>query len=195
MQAVQEVAGCFEFGRFRVLPRRRQLLAGGAPVELGARAFDVLMALLEGRGSLVTKDELLDRVWPGIVVEENNIQVQISTLRKALGEDRNLILTVPLRGYRFTAEVRATNCEADADASAATDFTTSESQRSAVTDLPAVGSDFIGRVPDGPGGWGAAAVAGPPRASPNPPGPRSLLNRPEGDNEENLGLSPAPRPG
>src|SRR5258708_21916682 len=143
MQAVQEVAGCFEFGRFRVLPRRRQLLAGGAPVELGARAFDVLMALLEGRGSLVTKDELLDRVWPGIVVEENNIQVQISTLRKALGEDRNLILTVPLRGYRFTAEVRATNCEADADASAATDFTTSESQRSAVTDLPAFASGFI----------------------------------------------------
>src|SRR5258708_14177418 len=147
MQAVQEVAGCFEFGRFRVLPRRRQLLAGGAPVELGARAFDVLMALLEGRGSLVTKDGLLDRVWPGIVVEENNIQVQISTLRKALGEDRNLILTVPLRGYRFTAEVRATNCEANADASAATDFTTSESQRSAVTEPPPLSPPLLAHWP------------------------------------------------
>ncbi len=193
MQAVQEVAGCFEFGRFRVLPRRRQLLAGGAPVELGARAFDVLMALLEGRGSLVTKDELLDRVWPGIVVEENNIQVQISTLRKALGEDRNLILTVPLRGYRFTAEVRATNCEADADASAATDFTTSESQRSAVTDLPAVASDFIGREPDGRVVWGAAAVAVPPRAAANLPEPVSELIGREAEIEEILGLAAAHR--
>jgi DNA-binding winged helix-turn-helix (wHTH) protein len=97
----------FEFGRFRVLPRERQLLAGGIAVELGSRAFDVLMVLLEAEGGLVTKDQLLDRVWPGTVVEENNIQVQISALRKALGEDRNLILTVPLRGYRFTGYVRA----------------------------------------------------------------------------------------
>src|SRR5260221_6846296 len=169
MQAVQEVAGCFEFGRFRVLPRRGQLLAGGVPVELGGSAFDVLMALREGRGSLVTKDELLDRFWPGIVVEENNIQVQISTLRKALGEDRNLILTVPLRGYRFTAEVRATNCEADADASAATDFTTSESQRSAVTHLPAVASHLIRRQTHRPVGLGGAgrAVAARPGAEPS----------------------------
>src|SRR5258708_34191010 len=176
MQLVQESPGCLEFGRFRVLLRQRQLLAGGAPVELGSRAFDVLMVLLEARGSLVTKDELLDRVWPGIVVEENNIQVQISTLRKALGEDRNVILTVPLRGYRFTGEVRATNCEADADASAATDFTTSESQRSAVTHLPAVASDFIGREPGRPGGLGAAAGAVAAGGSADPSAPRSRLN-------------------
>jgi predicted ATPase/DNA-binding winged helix-turn-helix (wHTH) protein len=97
-----------EFGRFRVLPRRRQLLADGVPVELGSRAFDVLMVLVEARGLLVTKDELMSRVWPGTVVEENNLQVQISTLRKTLGEDRGFILTVSGRGYRFTAEVRST---------------------------------------------------------------------------------------
>src|SRR3984957_18581458 len=106
MRAAEGVEPDFEFDRFRVRPHRRQLLADGAPVELGTRAFDVLMVLLEARGQLVTKDELLDRVWPGTVVEENNIQVQISALRKALGEDRNLILTVPLRGYRFTGSVR-----------------------------------------------------------------------------------------
>src|SRR6266849_2404060 len=100
MQLVQESPGCLEFGRFRVLLRQRQLLAGGAPVELGSRAFDVLMVLLEARGSLVTKDELLDRVWPGVVVEENNLQVQVSTLRKILGN--RAIVTLPGRGYRFT---------------------------------------------------------------------------------------------
>src|ERR1700722_18339286 len=115
MRAAEGVEPDFEFDRFRVRPHRRQLLADGAPVELGTRAFDVLMVLLEARGQLVTKDELLDRVWPGTVVEENNIQVQISALRKVLGEDRHLILTVPLRGYRFTGTVRAFK-EGEADA-------------------------------------------------------------------------------
>src|SRR5215468_9828758 len=63
-----------EFGRFRVLLRRRQLLADGKPVELGTRAFDVLLVLLEADGLLVTKDELLRRVWPGIVVNRGEPQ-------------------------------------------------------------------------------------------------------------------------
>ena len=67
---------------------------------LGARAFDVLLALIERRERLVTKDELLDLVWPGLVVEENNLQVQVSTLRKVLGA--NAISTIPARGYQFT---------------------------------------------------------------------------------------------
>ena len=172
MQLVQESPGCLEFGRFRVLLRQRQLLAGGVPVELGSRAFDVLMVLLEARGSLVTKDELLDRVWAGIVVEENNIQVQISTLRKALGKDRNMILTAPLRGYRFTGEVRATDC--DADASAATNVTPPDSERPAVTNLPA--ADFVGSEPDRRAVWrAAAAVAAPPRTATNLPEPVSEL--------------------
>jgi DNA-binding winged helix-turn-helix (wHTH) protein len=102
-----EAESVLEFGRFRLLSRRRQLLADGVPVELGTRAFDVLMVLVESRGLLVTKDELFNRVWPGTIVEENNLQVQISALRKALGADRDFIVTVSGRGYRFTAEVRS----------------------------------------------------------------------------------------
>ena len=64
------------------------------------------MVLTEARGALVTKDEILSRVWPDTVVEENNLVVQISTLRKALGEDRDFIRTVSGRGYRFVGEIR-----------------------------------------------------------------------------------------
>jgi len=97
-----------EFGRFRVLLRQRRLLADGVPVELGARAFDILEALIEADGALVTKDELQSRVWPGVVVAQDNLKVQISALRKALGEGREFIRTEHGRGYRFTAAVRAT---------------------------------------------------------------------------------------
>jgi hypothetical protein len=75
-------AAPLEFGRFRVLLQQRQLVADGVPTELGTRAFDLLLVLLEADGSLVTKDELLRRVWPGIVVAEENLKVQISALRK-----------------------------------------------------------------------------------------------------------------
>ena len=97
------------FGRFRVLLRQRQLIADGLPIELGTRAFDLLLVLLEANGSLVTKDELLGRVWPGIVVSEENLKVQVSALRKALGADRDVIRTEFGRGYRFTAAVRSRN--------------------------------------------------------------------------------------
>jgi DNA-binding winged helix-turn-helix (wHTH) protein len=97
-----------EFGRFRVLLRQRRLLACDVPVELGTRAFDILMVLIEADGALVTKDELQNRVWPGIVVAQDNLKVQIFALRKALGEDCELIRTEHGRGYRFTAAVRST---------------------------------------------------------------------------------------
>jgi len=97
-----------EFGRFRVQLRQRQLVANGRPIELGARAFDLLLVLLEADGSLVTKDELMSRGWQGIVVAEGNLKVQICALRKALGEDRELIRTEFGRGYRFTGAVRST---------------------------------------------------------------------------------------
>src|SRR5215471_10953830 len=97
-----------EFGPFRLLLRQRQLLADGMPVELGTRAFDLLLVLLETDGLLVTKDELMSRVWPGIVVAEENLKVQIFALRKALGEGRELIRTEFGRGYRLTATVRST---------------------------------------------------------------------------------------
>jgi DNA-binding winged helix-turn-helix (wHTH) protein len=95
-----------EFGRFRVLLRRRRLLADGIPVELGTRAFDLLLVLLEADGALVTKEELLNRVWRSVVVSEENLKVQIGCLRKALGADRNLIRTEFGRGYRFIGILR-----------------------------------------------------------------------------------------
>lgn len=102
------IAGAvLEFGRFRVLLRSRQLLTSGVPVELGARAFDLLLILLEADGLLVTKEELLSRVWRGIVVSEENLKVQVSALRKALGADRDLIRTEVGRGYRFTGVLRS----------------------------------------------------------------------------------------
>ena len=97
-----------DFGRFRVLLRQRQLLADGVPIELGTRALNLLLVLLEADGSLVTKDELLRRVWPGTVVAEENLKVQICALRKALGEARDFIRTESGRGYRLTATVRPT---------------------------------------------------------------------------------------
>ena len=89
----------YRFGSFELQPDQRRLLADGRPVALGPRAFDLLLALVERPGRLVTKNELLDLVWPGLVVEANNLQVQISTLRKLLGPQA--IATIPGRGYRW----------------------------------------------------------------------------------------------
>jgi DNA-binding winged helix-turn-helix (wHTH) protein len=91
-----------EFGRFRVLLRQRELLADGIRIEIGTRAFDLLLVLLEADGLLVPKEELLTRVWAGIVVSEENLKVQVAALRKALGADRDVIRTEVGRGYRFT---------------------------------------------------------------------------------------------
>ncbi len=91
------------FDNVEVRPNSRQLLVGQTKTALGARAFDLLLALIERKERLVSKNELLDIVWPGLVVEENNLSVQISALRKVLGPAA--IATVPGRGYRFTANV------------------------------------------------------------------------------------------
>ena len=88
------------FGHIEIRPAERRLLIGGAPAKIGARALDMLCALIERRDRVVTKNELLDIVWPGLVVEENNLQVHISALRKLLGP--SAIATIPGRGYRFT---------------------------------------------------------------------------------------------
>jgi DNA-binding winged helix-turn-helix (wHTH) protein len=108
MAHAPEGSATIEFGRFKVVPYRRELLADGRPVELGGRAFDTLLALLDARGTVLGKDELMSRVWPDRVVDENNLQAQIALLRKALGADRILIYTIVGRGYQFTGEVRVT---------------------------------------------------------------------------------------
>jgi len=96
------------FGRFRVLLRQRRLLADDVPIALGTRAFELLLALVEANGALVSKRQLYARIWPGMVVAEENLKVQVFTLRKALGEDHGFIRTEVGRGYRFIAAVRST---------------------------------------------------------------------------------------
>jgi len=93
----------YRFGRFELQPAAQRLLVDGKVATLGPRAFDVLVALAERAGQLVSKAELLDLAWPGLVVEENNLQVQVSALRKILGPDA--IATIPGRGYRFTPQL------------------------------------------------------------------------------------------
>src|SRR5712675_2793578 len=106
MDTASETSVAVAFGRFLVLPHRRELLADGQPVKLGGRAFDVLLALIEARGVVITKDALMTRIWPDRLVEENALQSQISALRMALGADRDLVRTVSGRGYQFIGEVR-----------------------------------------------------------------------------------------
>jgi len=91
-----------QFGRFEIVPAERQVRIDGEPAPLGARAFDLLLCLIEHRGRMVSKDELMQSVWPDLVVEENNLSVQISALRKLLGAQA--LVTVPGRGYRFALD-------------------------------------------------------------------------------------------
>ena len=93
----------YVFPPYRLLPSKRQLLCDVAPVKLGGRAFDLLVSLVERRDRTVSKNEIMDLVWPKLVVEENNLQVHIVALRKVLGHPA--IATVPGRGYRFTLPV------------------------------------------------------------------------------------------
>jgi DNA-binding winged helix-turn-helix (wHTH) protein len=94
---------CYRFGSFVLQPGERRLACNGIARSLTARAFDLLVALVERAGHLVTKDELLGRVWSGVVVEEGNLAAQISVVRKALGA--GAIETVAGRGYRFMLDV------------------------------------------------------------------------------------------
>ena len=105
------------FGPFHILPSQRLLLEGDQPLRLGSRAFDILVVLVERAGELVSKNELRSLVWPGTFVEDGNLKVQVSALRRTLrdGEDGSrYITTVAGRGYRFVAPVvrsGATNAE------------------------------------------------------------------------------------
>lgn len=98
----------YDFGPYRLDPIRRQLLKDGMPVPLTPKVFDTLLALVEDRGNLLEKDVLINRIWPDSFVEEGNLTVTISMLRKALGENRGAhryIVTIPGKGYRFVADV------------------------------------------------------------------------------------------
>ena len=99
----------YEFGPFSLDPAERIISRDGTLLPLTPKVFDTLVCLVRNRGRLLTKDELLKEVWPGTFVEEVNLAVNISTLRKTLGEspqDPRYIATVQGRGYRFVADVR-----------------------------------------------------------------------------------------
>src|SRR5215469_7084122 len=101
----------YEFGPFSLDPTERVVLRDGTPVPLTPKVFDTLVYLVRNRGRLLTKDELLKEIWPNTFVEEVNLAVNISALRKAFGEgpqDGRYIATIPGSGYRFVAEVRKT---------------------------------------------------------------------------------------
>src|SRR5260370_4455058 len=97
------------FGPYRLLAAQRLLLEGDQPVRLGSRAFDILASLVERAGEVVGKEELIARAWPKTYVEEANLKIQVSALRRALGDGQGghrYVITVPGRGYNFVAPVR-----------------------------------------------------------------------------------------
>src|SRR6202043_2948895 len=157
MDITSETPAIVEFGHFRVVPRRRELLADDRPIHLGGRSFDVLMALIEGQGAVVAKDTLMERVWPNRIVEENSLHFQISTLRDALGAERSLIRTISGRGYQFTAEIRMIAARPQAQAVAATAASVPAAPRPP-TNLPEPVSELIGREVEFEGGLGLAAA-------------------------------------
>jgi len=95
------------FGHYQLFPRLRLLLKDGVRLDIGERALEVLVQLVGAAGQVVSKDTLLSRIWSKGVIEENSLQAQISSLRKILGDDRDLITTEFGRGYRFTGSVQA----------------------------------------------------------------------------------------
>jgi DNA-binding winged helix-turn-helix (wHTH) protein/TolB-like protein/tetratricopeptide (TPR) repeat protein len=104
----------YEFGPFRVDTVKRVLLREGEPVSLSPKAFDTLLALVQNAGEVLEKDRLMDLLWPDSAVEEANLPLNVSALRKALGEtpnERGYITTIPGRGYRFGAAVQVLGAE------------------------------------------------------------------------------------
>ncbi len=133
----------FAFGPFSLSVRHRTLADSEGWISLKSRAFDVLLTLIERRGAVVSKDELMRRVWGQLVVEENNLHVQVAAVRRALGPGNRYILTIPGRGYRFTGLLR--------DAAGAAD---PERREAPTTNLPAQMTTLIGRREE------LAAIAG-----------------------------------
>ena len=98
--------GVFSFGNFELLPKRRLLTRDGKPVKIGSRALDLLVVLVENAGNVIAKNDLILRVWGKVIVEDTNLRVHISVLRRVLGDDgfeNRFIVHVARRGYIFVA--------------------------------------------------------------------------------------------
>ena len=146
----RQIREFYEFEPYTVDVSKRLLLNGDQPVPLKPKVFDTLLALVENSGRIVEKEELMQMIWPDVVVEENNLTQNISAIRKSLGDRQNehrFVVTVPGRGYRFVADVRKTSRdESPKSATAVTadktdvnmDKTSIEAKPFAPTDPPAI---------------------------------------------------------
>ena len=163
-----------EAGKWEIDLTRRELRVYGVPVPIGGRAFDILEVLATSVGELVTKDELMARVWPSVIVEENTLQVHMSALRKALGPDRGMLQTANGRGYRLVGDW--TTHLAGTDAPRPVNAPAPANAQPSMTNLPMAASELIGRANDvqqlrdllsayrmmtltGPGGIGKTTLA------------------------------------
>jgi predicted ATPase/DNA-binding winged helix-turn-helix (wHTH) protein len=135
-------AKLLRFDGWELRPIERRLTVRGAPAQIGSRAFDVLLALIDRTGVVVRRDDLLDAAWPGLVVEENNLSVQIAALRKVLGP--RVIATIPGIGYRFSA----TPEEVPLASTAPNPIAAAPQSHLIDGNLPAVLSELIGREDD-----------------------------------------------
>src|ERR1700731_2139126 len=135
----------YESGEWEVDLARRELRARGVPVPIGGRAFEIIEALVQSAGELVTKKDLMGRVWPGAIREDNTRQFQISAIRKALGPDRGMLKTASGRGYRLLGAWTVRQ-----ESTSSVDSIDFEPVRSAAepfqTNLPAAASDLVGRT-------------------------------------------------
>src|SRR5918992_5356562 len=105
----EQIKHFYEFGPFRLDPLKRRLMRDGEPVRLTPKALELLLVLIEASGRTVEKEALLEKVWAGTIVEENNLNQSITALRKSLGDSRQdsqYIATIPGVGYRFVADVQ-----------------------------------------------------------------------------------------
>ena len=138
----------YRFDSFELRPAQRLLLGDGEPLAVGARAYDLLLVLIERRDRVVPHDELLNVVWPGLVVDENNLRQHVSSLRKLLGA--NAVLTLPGRGYRFGRMLDESIAAplAPPTATPISAASTDLPRATAVNNLPANKPTLIGREED-----------------------------------------------
>src|SRR6202011_5988955 len=143
MVPAQDRRPVYEFGPWEIDLTRRELRAHRVPVPIGGRAFEILEALVESAGEVVTKDDLMRRVWSGAIVEESALHVHISAVRKALGPDRGMLKTAYGRGYRLLRgwTVRQESPSADP----AELETVASPVPTFVTNIPVTALDLIGR--------------------------------------------------
>src|SRR6185436_14682366 len=144
--AGRELRVVYEFEGFRLDPARRVLLdTAGQPIVLSPKVFDTLLCFVERPDELLDKDSLMQAIWPGLVVEENTVNQNVSILRRALGEkpsENRFIVTVPRRGYRFVPQVREVSdgreTGVERGAAMATSDASSRSMPSSIAVLPFV---------------------------------------------------------